>query len=275
MNRIDTLLCALTLPIVINVCYAVDSSCTAISQKDLYLPVLLDKNVAIRFEMSKRSVDPHGDVYPITIVGQRCDTGSETQIAELPYLGDPGKVESAFLADSDFDGTRELFVIHKTTLYSDTGISYGSDYFTTLVYRRLAPLKYELNERVSVYFGSGGDILSSPTNDDLIYEYPYKSKAQIKNQLASPQYKTWFEQKPMVTRITRKTYLYDQANTADRTTSYLITGDQVQVLDQQAGWLEAMFHNKKKGDIKGWILCKDTLECTDQNPSTENSTTTD
>ncbi|NQD93793.1 hypothetical protein HP532_14170 [Pseudomonas sp. CrR25] len=269
MNRIDTLLCAITFPIAVNACYAADSTCTTRTQNDLYPPVLLDNNVAIRFEMAKESVDPHGDIYPITVIEQQCDTGSEKQVAELPYLGDPGKVESAFLEDSDFDGVSELFVIHRTTLYSDTGISYDSDYFTTLIYNRLAPLKYELNERVSVYFGSGGDILSSPTNDDLIYEHPYKSKAQIKNQLASPKYRIWLEQKPITTRITRKTYLYDQANTADRTTNYLITGDQVQVLDQQAGWLEAVFHNKKKGDIKGWILCKDTLECSDQNLSTE------
>lgn len=156
MNQIKELLCVLTFPAVVNTCYADSSACTVKSTEDLYNPVFLDKNVAIRFKMASMSVDPHGDIFPITVVGQQCDTGSETQIAELPYLGDPGKVESAFLADSDFDGKAELFVIHRTTLYSDTGISYGSDYFTTLVYKRLAPLTYEWSERVSTYFGAGG-----------------------------------------------------------------------------------------------------------------------
>lgn len=265
MNQIKELLCVLTFPAVVNTCYADSSACTVKSAEDLYSPVFLDKNVAIRFKMASIPVDPHGDIFPITVVGQQCDTGSETQIAELPYLGDPGKVESAFLADSDFDGKAELFVIHRTTLYSDTGISYGSDYFTTLVYKRLAPLTYEWSERVSTYFGAGGDVLSSPTSDKLIYEYPYKSEAAIQNWLASAQYKSWFEQKLITTRILSKTYLHDQANVADRTSKYLIAGDEVRVLGQKAGWLEAVFHNKKKGDIKGWIQCKDTLECASQN----------
>lgn len=191
---------------------------------------------------------------------------SEKQVAELPYLGDPGKVESAFLEDANFDGISELFVTHRTTLYSDAGTSYGSDYFTTLVYRRWLPEKYELDERISNYFGSGADILSSPMNDDLIYKHPYKFKAQVDSELDSARYRAWLEQKRVVTRIMRKTYLYDQANTADKTTSYLVAGDQIQVLDRQAGWLEAVFHNKK-GDIKGWVLCQDTLECSDQNRS--------
>ncbi len=269
MNQIKKLLCVLTFPAAINTCYADGLACTVKSAKDLYNPVFLDKNVAIRFKMANTSVDPHGDIFPITIVGQQCDTGVETQIAELPYLGDPGKVESAFLADSDFDGKAELFVIQRTTLYSDTGISYGSDYFTTLVYKRLTPLKYELSERVSTYFGAGGDVLSSPTSDELIYEYPYKSEAAIKTRITFAQYKAWFEQKPITTRILSKTYLHDHANLADRTPKYLIAGDEVRVLSQKADWLEAVFHNRKKGDIKGWILCKDTLECASQSPNIE------
>lgn len=261
MNKIKSLLCILTIPAVINACYADDSVCTIKSAADLYNPIFLDKSVAIRFKISNISVDPSGDIFPITIVGQSCETGSETQIAELPYLGDPGKVESAFLADSDFDGKAELFVIHRTTLYSDTGISYSSDYFTTVVYRRLSPLTYERNDRVSSYFDAGGDVLLSPVSDELIYEYPYKSEAAIQNRLASEQYKAWLEQKSITTRMLSKTYLYNQANVADRSSKYLIAEDEVRIIGQKAGWLEVVFHNKKKGDVKGWIQCKDTRMC--------------
>lgn len=266
MKRTGTLLCVITLLIALNA-YAADSTCTA-SQNDLYPYVLLGINTAMRFKKAEESVDPDGDIYPITVFEQQCDSRSEKQVAELPYLGDLGKVESAFLEDADFDGISELFVIHRSTLYSDTGTSYGSDYFTTLVYRRWTPEKYELDERISNYFGSGADILSPPTNDGLIYKHPYKSKAQVESELGSGRYRAWLEQKFVVTRIMRKTYLYEQANTADKTTSYLVAGDQIQVLDRQAGWLEAVFHNKK-GDIKGWVLCQDTLECLDQSHSTE------
>jgi hypothetical protein len=265
MNTTNKLLCILIFTAAVNISYAGISTCTEKSVEDIYSPILLDKNTAIRFKISERSIDPHGDIFPIIIVAQECDTGSETQFAELPYLGDPGEVESAFLADSDFDGKAELFVIHRTILYSDTGISYGSDYFATLVYKRLAPLTYERSERVSAYFGAGGDVLSSPTSDKIVYGYPYKSEVAIQSRLASAQYKAWLEQKLITTRILNKTYLHDQANVADRTSKYLIAGDEVRVLDQKAGWLEAVFHNKKKGEIKGWIQCKDTLECANQN----------
>ena len=114
MKRTGTLLCVITLLIALNA-YAADSTCTA-SQNDLYPYVLLGINTAIRFKKAEDSVAPDGDIYPITVVEQQCDTGSEKQVAELPYLGDPGKVESAFLEDADFDGISELFVIHRSTL---------------------------------------------------------------------------------------------------------------------------------------------------------------
>lgn len=264
MNSLEAMSCLITLFITINA-YAADSTCIA-TQDDVYPFVRLGINTAIRFKKAEESVDPDGEIYPIMISEQKCDTSIERQVAELPYLGDPGKVENAFLKDADFDGISELFVIHRATLYSDTGTSYGSDYFTTLVYRPRSAEKYELDERISNYFGSGADVLSSPISDDLIYKHPYKSKAQVESELDSARYRAWLEQKRVVTRITRKTYLYDQANTADKTTSYLVAGDQIQVLDWQAGWLKIVFHNKKS-DIKGWVLCQDTLECSDQNRS--------
>lgn len=261
MNTTNRSLCALFLIFVVHTTYADSSACAKKIVDDIYKPIFLDDGTVIRFKKSETSIDPDGNIFPIIIVAQECDTESETQFAELPYLGDPGEVDSAFLADSDFDGKTELFVIHRVTLYSDTGISYGSDYFTTLVYKRLDAQRYERNERISAYFGEGGDVLLSPMSDNIIYAYPYKSEAAIKRRLASAQYKAWFEQRDITTRVLRKTYLHDQANAADKTSKYLIADDEVLVLNQKAGWLEIVFHNKKKGEIKGWIQCKDTLEC--------------
>lgn len=255
--KINKIFCMLTLPAVLSTSYADGSACTTKSTTDLYSPIFLDSNVAIRFKISNTSIDPSIDVFPILIVGQSCETGSEVQIAELPYLGDPGKVESAFLADSDFDGKAELFVIHKTTLYSDTGISYSysysysSDYFTTVVYKRLSPLIYERNDKISSYFDAGGDVLFSPASDKVIYEHPYKSEVNIIGRFASAQYKAWLEQKTITTRILSKSYLYSQANVSDTSSKYLIENDTVRVIDQKAGWLEVVFHNKKKATLKG------------------------
>lgn len=261
MNTLNKLLWVFFLALVINTSYAASSSCVEKTAGDVYNPILQGDGTVIRFKKSEAPVDPDGNIFPLIILEQECDAEIETQFAELPYLGDPGKVDSAFLVDSDFDGKAELFVIHRVTLYSDTGIRYGSDYFTTLVYKRLDSQRYERNERISAYFGEGGDVLSSSTSDKLIYDYPYKSEAAIKSRLASAQYKAWFEQAPITTRVLHKTYLNDHANIAEKTSKYLIAGDEVLVLDQKSGWLEIVFHNEKKGDIKGWIQCKDTLEC--------------
>lgn len=262
MIAIKKLLCALIFVLITNESHAENSDCMTNYEEDIYPHILLDKKIAIRFKMSDASVDPYEDAFPITIVAMKCNSGIEEEIAELPYLGDTGRIESAFLVDSDFDNTAELFVIHSVTLYSDTGISYSSNYFTTLVYKRFTPLTYEYSERMSTYFGEGGDILLSPESDTEIYSYPYKSEANIRNKLISAQYKLWFENKKTNTKILSKTYLHEQPNTVDKTSIYFIAGDEVQVLDQSAGWLEVMFHNKTKGDIKGWIQCKDTLHCT-------------
>lgn len=261
MNTVNRLLSVFFLTFAINTSYAGSSACAKKNADDVYSPIFLGDGTAIRFKKSETPIDSDGNIFPIIIVEQECDTDIETQFAELPYLGDPGEVDSAFLADSDFDGKAELFVIHRVILYSDTGISYGSDYFTTLVYKRIDSQRYERNERISAYFGEGGDVLSSPTSKELIYDYPYKSEAAIKSRLASSEYKAWFGQSRITTRILQKTYLHDQANVTDKTLKYLIAGDEVLVLDQKAGWLEIIFHNKKKGDIKGWIQCKNTLEC--------------
>ncbi|WP_217477804.1 hypothetical protein [Stutzerimonas stutzeri] len=261
MNTVNRLLIVFFLSFAINTSHAGGSACAEKNAEDVYNPILLGDSNAIRFKKSETPIVPDGNIFPIIIVEQECDTENETQFAELPYLGDPGVVDSAFLADSDFDGKAELFVIHRVSLYSDTGISYGSDYFTTLVYKRVDSQRYERNEHISAYFGEGGDVLSSSTSEKLIYDYPFKSEAAIKSKLASAQYKAWLGQSGITTRMLRKAYLHDQPNVTDKTLKYLIAGDEVLVLNQTAGWLEVVFHNKKKGDIKGWIQCKDTLEC--------------
>jgi len=240
--------------------YKSSQACTLDSRDDIYNSIILDTRSAIGFKISSISIDQNEDIFPIIIFRRDCDTGSETKIAELPYLGDPGKIESAFLADSDFDGIPEIFVIHRTVLYSDTGVNYGSDYFTTLVYKGSGAVTYVLSGRISSYFGAGGDVLSSATSEKLTYEYPYKSEAAIRNRIASAPYKAWLENESINTLILRKTFLHDHANVADKTSKYLIPGDKVQVFSQNAGWLEVAFRNKKT--THGWIQCKDTLECT-------------
>ncbi|MCQ4272467.1 hypothetical protein NA655_15680 [Pseudomonas kuykendallii] len=260
MNIIKDPIYALIIFTITNACYTNSQACTLYSREDLYNPITIDNSSVIGFKISSISIDQNEDIFPVIMVKRNCDTGSEAKIAELPYLGDPGKVGSAFLADSDFDGTPEIFVIHRTVLYSDTGVNYGSDYFTTLVYKSSGALNYKLSERISSYFGAGGDVLSSTASDTLTYEYPYKSEAAIRNRIASAPYKAWLENKSITTRILRKTFLYDNANVADRTSKYLISGDRVQVFSQNAGWLAVVFEDKEN-ITRGWIQCKDTLEC--------------
>ena len=111
MNKIKKLLFFAIFSTATNACYATPSACTTSSPEDLHAPLSIDNNIAIRFRMATTPIDPHGEIFPITIVSQECNSGEITKIADLPYLGDPGKIDSALLADSDFDGIAELFVV--------------------------------------------------------------------------------------------------------------------------------------------------------------------
>ena len=149
-------ICVLTCLTAIASVHAADVNCLGGFSDDLYRPIIVGEREVIRFSLAKTSVVAGEDVYPINIRGQNCDLKNEVFIAELPFLGESGKIEDAFLEDFDFDGKPELFVIHRATIHSDTGVNYASDFFSILVFDKVGPLKYELNKKISRYFGEGG-----------------------------------------------------------------------------------------------------------------------
>lgn len=188
-----------------------------------------------------------------------CRDGAKKLIGQLPFLADTGKVRAAFFARTGQDAKDSLFVIHSVEIRSDTGVKYSGDYYTVHVYQDSAN-GYVRDERLSTYFGNGGDILSD-NYKDFVYVFPFKSESSITEKLASASYGSWLMGVPVGLAINKKTSIYSSPVLADVTRMYLVAGDKVKQEGVEAGWLSIMFKTPKGKEIRGWIQCRDADGC--------------
>lgn len=188
-----------------------------------------------------------------------CSSKSKKLVGQLPYLADTGQVRAAFFADVKGSSERELFVIHSVGIHSDTGVRYSGEYYSVHVYKKSKD-GYSRDERVSKYFGEGGDILADDYQN-LICEFPYKDQLSVSNKLATPVFSKWNEGVPVQLTINKKSKIYSSPVFDDVTRMYLVSGDRVQQEAVEAGWLSIMFKTPKGKEIRGWILCGDADGC--------------
>jgi hypothetical protein len=184
-----------------------------------------------------------------------CLLGKKTLIGELPYLAATGEVDAAFIANNM--GADELFVLHRVNVRSDTGIPYAGDYYTVLAYNRIVS-GFAKNDRLSNYFGSGGDILSSYDSDVLAYEFPYKSEGSIKKRLSSPNYLKWL-QGDRVALISKGGALLREDSLLTETNGSLIAKKTSLIQKNiEAGWILVTTENS---NFAGWITCEEVESC--------------
>ncbi|QXI22757.1 hypothetical protein HU724_000320 [Pseudomonas iranensis] len=188
-----------------------------------------------------------------------CLSKSKKLVGQLPYLADTGKVRSAFFSDVQGSSEKELFVIHSVGIHSDTGVRYSGEYYSVHVYKK-SESGYSRDERVSKYFGEGGDILADDYQN-LMYEFPYKDQLSVSNKLATPAFSKWNEGVPVQLTINKKATIYSSPVFDDVTRMYLVSGDRVEQEAVEAGWLSIMFKTPKGKEIRGWILCGDAGGC--------------
>ncbi|MFJ2364912.1 hypothetical protein ACIPIN_14665 [Pseudomonas sp. NPDC087697] len=189
-----------------------------------------------------------------------CADGVKKRIGGLPFLAATGNVKAAFLADDKVDAKPKLFVIHSVEIRADTGVKYLGDYYTVHVYSN-TPSGYVRDERLSNYFGVGGDIASDADESVLAYRYPYKTADEIITRINSVAYKKWADKEVVKLTISKKTSIYSSANLFDTTKMYLIKGDSVLQESVEAGWIEIMFKTSKGKEIRGWVQCVNTDGC--------------
>lgn len=185
-----------------------------------------------------------------------CADGTEKRISGLPFLAATGRVRAAFFSDAKDGGSPKLFIIHSVEISSDTGVRYSGEYYTVHVYSKSSS-GYRRDERLSNYFGTGGDVLSDGSETDLKYEFPYKTSSEIIERLSSGSYRKWLVGEPVKLEVDRKTFIYSAPNTADVTRMYLVKGDVVLQEDVGGGWVKIMFKSAKNKEIRGWIISID------------------
>ncbi|MEE5062374.1 hypothetical protein V2J93_26700 [Pseudomonas alliivorans] len=189
-----------------------------------------------------------------------CNAGEERFIARLPYIADPGEVVDAFLAKTG-NGSKDVFIIHSSPIRAFTGVSYGSDYFSVMVFRK-ALSGYELDKKNTDYFGSGADVvLRDGDTDEPVYTYPYKNRNAVMAQLASENYSRWLKGENLELEVTKKTSIYSSAAIANKTKMYLAKGDKVNQEAVSAGWISIVYKSTKGKEIRGWVLCESVSGC--------------
>lgn len=190
----------------------------------------------------------------------KCTDNSKHLIGELPFLAATGKIIAAFFADANHDWSDELFVIHAVPISSDTGVRYSSDYYSVHVYEKSINT-YSRNERLSNYFGAGGDILDEEKEDLLAYKFPYKNEVPIREKLSSENYSKWVSGEEVAYTVNKKTYIHSFPVLAESTRMYLVSGDTVTQDTAEGGWISIIFNSPSKKEVRGWIKCEDIDGC--------------
>ncbi|WP_213937972.1 hypothetical protein [Pseudomonas sp. dw_612] len=200
------------------------------------------------------------DEMAIDIDFVNCADGVKKNIGGLPFLAATGRVQAAFFAQAEPNAEPMLFVIHAVEIRADTGVNYLGDYYTVHVYAN-TPAGYVRDERLSNYFGNGGDIARDAESEELVYTFPYKTADDIVAKLNSAAYRHWAAGDEVKLTINKKTPIYSSPVLADVTKMYLIKGDSVLQEGAETGFLKIMFKTPKGKAIRGWVQCGDAAGC--------------
>jgi len=231
-------------------------------QGGAYKPISVEEGV-IAFDFVPIEKES-GDTSKMQEVGidvnlYKCSGETRELIGQLPYLAGTGKVRDAFLYDADGGSEKKLFVIHSVEIRSDTGVKYSGEYYSVNVYKQKNG-SYVRDDRLSVYFGDGGDVLAE-NYKDLLYTFPYKGEGAILKKLNSGSYKKWRAGSPVSLVINKKTPIYESPVLTDVTRMYLVAGDTVSQDAVEAGWLSIIYKTSKGKIIRGWIQCANADGC--------------
>lgn len=225
-------------------------------------PALNTDSGTIVFNYTKlpenESQDPDDMAIDVDFVN--CADGSKKNIAGLPFLAATGAVKAAFFATTKPGAEPELIIIHSVGIRAYTGVNYLGDYYTVHAYAN-TPTGYVRDERLSNYFGNGGDIVRDFDSEELVYTFPYKTTDDIVAKLKSTAYKHWAAGDEVTLTINKKTPIYSSPVLAEVTKMYLIKGDSVLQEGVEAGFLNIMFKTPKGKAIRGWVKCADADGC--------------
>lgn len=236
------------------------SGITCEPPKSEAFPELSTNSGSIVFNYAKLPESQDPDDVAIDVDFVNCADGSKKNIGGLPFLAATGRVQAAFLAQAKPDAAPMLFIIHAVGIRAYTGVNYLGDYYTVHAYSSTAT-GYVRDERLSNYFGNGGDIARDAESEELVYTFPYKTADELVAKLNSTAYKRWAAGDKVTLTINKKTFIHSSPVLADMTKMYLIKDDSVLQEGVEAGWLKVMFKTPKGKEIRGWVQCRDVDGC--------------
>lgn len=187
--------------------------------------------------------------------------GNKINFDTIEVPNDIPKLEFAF--SQNIKGRQYVLVgISYNEDYRDEDHSYinYSKYYSTLAYKCNSKYRCVFDEKISPFFGSGGDLLNNNTNEKLNI-YLYKTEEDVKKALDSDFFNNWLNNTPTNGHIIKKTILNDIPSYTDTDADiYLIAGLNFIVTEVSSGWLKINYI-KNNHKIDGWIKCRDTNLC--------------
>lgn len=225
------------------------ASCDTPRPGQAHAPLMLGDNTVSFifqpvFDEQGRALDSEG---PQIVVYFREKGKSAVLAGELPYLATTGRIEDAFVQDIDHDNQPDVIVIHSAEVRSQT--DFQGPFYSVLAFTR-ANGSLTLNERVSRWFGSGGDTSQVPGGQP----FPYKTRASIQAASGTSLFDLSSSSHTLTGTIGSKAFLYNSPVPQDKTRKYLVKGDKVTIEDATAGWCKVTYAGNKK-PLQMWTHC--------------------
>lgn len=120
--------------------------------------------------------------------------------------------------------------------------------------------KCTYDNKISNFFGNGGNVISSE-NDEILFNYIYDKKENVLKDLNSKLFKKWYSGNLKDGEVINKTTISDVSNYNPDAKAYLIKGDKFKIKDISSRWINIVYKNPRGKLIEGWIQCKDTNIC--------------
>jgi hypothetical protein len=225
----------------------------------LYEPILWNSVVSYHFKLRAIPGEPYNE--GIVIVKKNSEAKQEERMFWLPYLTTSGEISAAFLMDFTFDGKKELVVLQRVVIRSDTGMPYASDFYIVTVFDIAANGSISKNTRLTTYFGEGADVYASRDSDEIVYRFPYKTQSMIEAEIDRGWYSTWYRNAWSAVTLAEKVNLSSDRIIDTFTDDVVLAGDFVGLVGVEGGWLDVFYVNRVGERRQGWLKCQDVLEC--------------
>lgn len=176
----------------------------------------------------------------------------------LPYLSSKGKVQDVFYLNTG-KLTSRYFVVQQSQIDSDTGMNWRN-YFNVVVFYYVNG-ELSKDEKMTSYFGSGGDIVNPSGSNSIVYSFPYNEKKKIIQAVSKPAFDSWMKGESVKLKIKGKSYFFPEPMPINKTKSYLVEGDVVLRKKHESGWDYVVYKSTKGREYSGWMLCSLTGSC--------------